>query len=244
MVLDYRERKPVGKNRPRKQPVGMFIAVILVTMAVSFVCGIGTGWLIARREFRVAANKAAAVAEANQKENQPATQGAPGANAGRPQEPSLTFYETLPKGGKAVIGSGLNLPKPPEHAPHATAPPAAAPPQPAKPDTAAKPETPAEPATPSKEAAKAAAKGAEPATAKEGAARGKFVVQVASYHTKKEAEAMAARLTAGGSAAYIVESNVPDKGTWYRVRIGRHLDQQAARDLAAKAGKGAIVVAE
>ena len=48
----------------------------------------------------------------------------------------------------------------------------------------------------------------------------------------------------GGIAAYIVESGIPDRGTWYRVRAGRHLDKQAAHDLAGKAGKGAIVIAE
>jgi cell division septation protein DedD len=154
----------------------------------------------------------------------------------------LTFYETLPKGSKAVIGSGLNLQKPAERFSAKAASPAPAVHPSAKP-------TPAEPGSAAKDAGKAAAKGKESAPAQGSAAseaggKGKFAVQVASYQTKKEAEAQRERLTATGAAAYVVESKIPDKGTWYRVRIGKHLEQQAAHDLAAKAGKGAIVIPE
>ena len=30
--------------------------------------------------------------------------------------------------------------------------------------------------------------------------------------------------------------------TWYRVRVGRKLDQEAAKELAGKLGKGALVI--
>jgi hypothetical protein len=42
----------------------------------------------------------------------------------------------------------------------------------------------------------------------------------------------------------MVESNVPEKGIFYRIRIGRHLDQKAAHEMAVKAGSGAIVIPE
>ena len=72
----------------------------------------------------------------------------------------------------------------------------------------------------------------------------KFTVQVASYQSKKDAETVQSRLSAGGMAAYIVESTLPDKGMWYRVRVGKNLEHAMATTMAAKAGNGAIVVEE
>ncbi len=53
-----------------------------------------------------------------------------------------------------------------------------------------------------------------------------------------------AKVAARGLDAYIVESNVPDKGVWYRIRVGRHLEQAEANEAVKKAGKGAIVITE
>ena len=250
MVLDYSERKPVSKNRPRKQPGGIFVLLMVGAVGIAFVLGVITGWITFRHMSRNSANKYAASAEVQRKGGEVPTpsEGQPAATAaGRPQEPSLTFYETLPRGGHAVIGSGLNPLKPVEHAPAKAVPPVIQ--TPARPAPAAKPAEPIEPVVPSREAAKAPAKSPEAAPAKdaavkEGDGKGKFVVQVASYNTKKDAEALRDRLTAVGIAAYIVESGIPDRGTWYRVRAGKHLDKQAAHDLAGKLGKGAIVIAE
>ena len=50
------------------------------------------------------------------------------------------------------------------------------------------------------------------------------------------------KLAAKGFNASIVSSNQGDKGIWYRVRVGRQLDWDAARELAEKLGKGAIVI--
>jgi cell division protein FtsN len=69
-------------------------------------------------------------------------------------------------------------------------------------------------------------------------------VQIASLRDRKEAESIKAMLATKGLAAYIVESNLKDKGTWYRVRLGKHLKSAEAASLAAKAGKGAIVTPE
>jgi cell division septation protein DedD len=74
--------------------------------------------------------------------------------------------------------------------------------------------------------------------------KGKYVVQVASYQSKVEAEAVKGRLQDAGLPAYIVESVLKDKGTMYRVRVGKHLEPAAAAELAAKAGKNAIVILE
>ncbi len=67
---------------------------------------------------------------------------------------------------------------------------------------------------------------------------------MASYKDRKEAEAVRAKVAARGLDAYIVESNIPDKGVWYRIRVGRHLEQAEANETVKKAGKGAIVIAE
>jgi cell division septation protein DedD len=247
MVLDYSSRKPVSKNRPRKQPGGFFVLLMVGAVGTAFVLGVGTGWFTSRHFARKSAARAVASAEVKEKRTEAPTPGQGQPAAGRAQEPSLTFYETLPRGGKAVLGSGLNLPKTVEHPPGKAAP--SAPPTPAKPAPAAKPTLPTETAGQPKEPGKTPVKATEPASPREaagqeGEGKGKFIVQVASSKARKEAEAVRDRLTAAGMAAYIVESNIPDKGTWYRVRLGRHLDQQAAHELAGKAGKGAMVIAE
>jgi hypothetical protein len=50
---------------------------------------------------------------------------------------------------------------------------------------------------------------------------GKFTVQVASYRDKGDARELADRLTRKGYQAFVAEAEVPGKGTWYRVRVGR-----------------------
>ena len=59
---------------------------------------------------------------------------------------------------------------------------------------------------------------------------GNFTVQVSSWETQAKANEEAARMTAAGYPAYVVEGNV-EGDTWYRVRIGRYAtmaDAQAA----------------
>jgi cell division protein FtsN len=256
MPLDYSRprisvaRSSVNKNRPKKQAAGVFAIVILGALSVTFVAGVLTGWFI----FRHAAKKAAATAAvtAGQQEAALAQGGAPlpAGGEGRVQEPSLTFYETLPKGGKAVIGTGLNPKREeasPAAKPGATAPSPQAPTQPAPASAAsagaggAKEEG---AKTPEKANSSARIQEQEATVKKPAPGKGKFCVQVASYKDRKEAEAVRAKAAARGLDAYIVESNVPDKGVWYRIRVGRHLEQAEANEAVKKAGKGAIVIAE
>jgi cell division protein FtsN len=163
----------------------------------------------------------------------------------------LTFYETLSKGNKAVIGSGLNPRRPDD--PLAVKPaPLPAPSVQPQPQKAMKPAAPApadnqgtpgeKPGSDGKAAVGKPEKEAAVKKVEQGS--GTFSVQIASYSERREAEGVKARVIARGLAAYIVESNLPGKGLWYRVRVGRHLDQQGANELAKKAGKGAIVVPE
>jgi cell division septation protein DedD len=250
MVMDYRERKAVPRNRPRRQPAGIFFFSIFVAVIIAYTLGLVTGWLVFRPGGQKMADSRSVSTEVNSKGVEvPAEskgQAAP-ENTGNIKEPMLTFYETLPKGNRELIGSGLNLPKPLEPAA-----PKAAPVQ--KPAPVAKEAPTAQPAPLPRETAKVPVKSAETtkgketpageAAVKEDNGKGKFVVQVASYHVRKEAEELRDRIKSGGLNAYIVESNLPEKGTFYRVRIGRHLDQKAAQELAEKAGKGSIVIPE
>lgn len=165
-------------------------------------------------------------------------------------EPSLTFYDTLPKGGKAILGSGINLKKEEiRSAPSAKGAPSntTLPPQhqkPARPEAAEAQEK-RDGGADKPAAEQPGGKGAsEPSVKKIPAQRGKFSVQVASSKDRKEAEAIKSRLGEKGVTAYIVESALPDKGTWYRVRVGRQMDQSTASDTASRLGKEAIVVPE
>lgn len=237
MVIDYSSQRPVSKNRPRKQPAAFFIVALLVTAGIAYLLGVGTGWLMFGHGRKSSVN----VASVNQKGGDTNAAGqtpTPAQPVGKAVEPSLTFYETLPKGNKELMGSGLNLAKP------------AQPKAPPKTATIAKPAASEETPTQAKESAKPQAKTSEPTpkaketVAKEGDGKGKYSVQVASYRVKKEAEEARERLKAEGLAAYVVEINIPEKGTYFRVRVGRHLDQQSAHETAEKAGKGAILVPE
>ncbi|HZU84329.1 MAG TPA: SPOR domain-containing protein [Polyangiaceae bacterium] len=59
---------------------------------------------------------------------------------------------------------------------------------------------------------------------------GGYQLQVSSFHTQSEAQAFADQLRARGHKAYVVEANVPGRGTWYRVRIGPFATQRAAAE--------------
>jgi cell division septation protein DedD len=57
---------------------------------------------------------------------------------------------------------------------------------------------------------------------------GGYQLQVSSFRTQGEADQFASQLRARGHKAYVVEAHVPQRGTWYRVRIGPFSSQHAA----------------
>lgn len=241
MVLDYHERKVVNKNRPKKKGNGLVIAIAVAALGATFALGFGFGWTVGKAARKPAPVAQAGAGEAGVKSAAPAPAPPPDVtgNAGG-VEPPLTFYNTLPKGGKTVIGSGLNPHKPQEKQPEPKpSPPPAAASQPA--GAAAAP-----PVAGREQGGQQKGSGAEapPAEKKPAAGKGKFIVQVASSREKGEAEAIRDRLLAKGAAAYVVESHVADKGVWYRVRVGKGLSQQEAKDAALKVGKEALVIPE
>ncbi len=250
MRIDYSEPKksyvsPQGGNRPRKEPNGYFTTILLVTGVITFMAGFGSGWFLSQKSAKKSFQAAAAqtsLENSPRKEPavlpptpQPATAqpqtvpatGQPPAVPGTSSESPLSFYKTLPSGQKNnVLGSGINakedLNKAPLQAPI--------------PANLSKPLSPEvvkpvndKPATSDK------------VTAKSGDTGG-YTVQVSSYPLKSEAETQKKKLAAKGYHVYIVESNQGDKGTWYRVRVGKKLDHEAAKELSSKLGKTALVI--
>jgi cell division septation protein DedD len=240
MLIDYHEkrmgrepeRKPIQKNRPRKEPMGRLALMSLAALTITFGAGVGTGWLLFKGPKKVAAP--AAVAQVARKEEPAPAPAQPNASGEAP----LTFYKTLPAGGRATMGTGLNLKKPePPHAaqkPVSPADPASAPAVPAAASASSAPAASTVPAAPT------AGAGNEPK--QEEATR--YLVQLASYRDKKEADAAQAKLSGKGVAAYVVESKLAEKGVWYRIRVGRHLTKAEAEALAGKYGKGTMVIPE
>lgn len=57
---------------------------------------------------------------------------------------------------------------------------------------------------------------------------GGYQLQVSSFRSPPEADEFAAQLRARGHKAHVIEARVPNRGTWYRVRIGPFPSQQAA----------------
>lgn len=62
----------------------------------------------------------------------------------------------------------------------------------------------------------------------EAAADGAFTLQLSAYQDRAEADRFAGGLRDKGYAPYIIEANVPNKGVWYRVRMGRFPSKEAA----------------
>lgn len=257
MRIDYNVPKQSyssGANRstPRKDSgTGSTLLIIAITGAIMFAAGFGAGWFFSQKAAKASYQKAM---EQSSLENSPpappkqqaqaptpaplqpqpqqpaqATQsaGQPTSPASTPQspttapEPPLSFYKTLPSGQKSsVIGSGINTGKEDK---------AKQPLQAPIPSNVSKPQTPAP-----TEQARPADKGTQKQDS------GGLTVQVASYSLKSEAEAHRQKLAAKGYNAFISETNLGDKGVWYRVRVGKKLEPDAAKELAAKLGKGAL----
>ena len=51
---------------------------------------------------------------------------------------------------------------------------------------------------------------------------GKFTLQLSAFQDKGEAETFLAEVKAEGFEAYLTEASVPDKGTFFRVRLGNY----------------------
>jgi cell division protein FtsN len=233
MAIDYRERSFASKNKPRRPPVGKYVAGIFVAVLLVFAAGFIGGWTLCWYKMK----KTVPVQQPVANTPVPSSGQPPLPAAPKGQQTPLTFYETLPSGGKAVIGSGINA-NLAEHQPPAAAKP------PAQPQTTP-PAAPIKPAPVPQPSAKPQAQVApEKPVAPQTVAEKKFIVQVASVKDRAEAESLRSKLAAKGLNPTIYEVKGPEKGIVFRVRAGRHLSQSEAKELAAKLGSGAIVIPE
>lgn len=258
MRIDYSEPKKScsspqpSQNRPRKESSGGVLIIVFITALISLGIGFGSGWMLSQRSakkgFKAAMEQQSIEnsplqAKAQASPPMPVTptsaqqpqaggtsaQAAPAGAAPKTAETPLSFYKTLPSGQKNnVMGSGINSKED----------------KPAKqPLQAAMPANMSRPAT--SQSDENSQKQPAPTPAAKPAARqdpNGLTVQVASYSLRSEAETMRSKLTAKGYNVSITESHLGDKGTWYRVRVGKRLDPEAAKELAGKLGKGAIAI--
>ena len=65
-----------------------------------------------------------------------------------------------------------------------------------------------------------------PFVAADPTARGKFTLQLSSYPDRGDADAFARRFASQG--AFVITSEIPGKGVWYRVRVGNYASIQEA----------------
>lgn len=243
MRIDYSEpRQSFGASSPgphgqRKasRPFSASILVMVLLAGFGFVAGFGAGWYFsqqaAKKSFRAAMEQQSLESSPNQPKKQvdplsqqpPLSQPAAAVPTGQSVQPPqqaaptgqvpLSFFESLPKGEKqTVLGSGINQ----------------------KPRTVPASQTPAPPAV---KTAPSSPKASEKTVIADG-----YVVQVAAFATYKEADAAKTKLSGKGYSASISETRLSDKGTWYRVRVGRHLSKEDATEIATRVGGGAKIL--
>ena len=248
MALDYNQKKQVNKNRPRKRPVKLMLLLILGSIFSIYGLGVATGWLVFKYLPKNTPDPLANSVKpevTGQLPPSPVPATPKGATEAQGKDPNLTFYYTLPKGEKGVIGSGLNL-LPPETAPKQAISAASS----AQKDKPVQQQKQTAEKLASSESAEQKDKSGktpgavQPTTSLKGTDKATYTVQLAAYHAKSDAQDLKARLQKGGIPARIEEYSIPGKGTWYRVRTGSKLDKDTANKIAAKIGNNAIPVAE
>ncbi|MEK6744448.1 MAG: SPOR domain-containing protein [Nitrospirota bacterium] len=88
----------------------------------------------------------------------------------------------------------------------------------------------------------------EPAPAKSVASKLRYTIQVGSYPEKAMADDEARNMKKKGFAAFVVATDLADKGKWFRVRIGSFSNKQSAEKLAkelkSKEGIDGFITAE
>jgi cell division septation protein DedD len=76
----------------------------------------------------------------------------------------------------------------------------------------------------------------------------RYTIQLSSHQEKQAAEDEVKKMKQSGYAAFIISSELPGKGTWYRVRLGSFAKKESAEKLRdqvrAKVGISPIVVME
>lgn len=190
----------------RKQLV-LVVVLILAVAVVSFSLGVMFG--------KRGVSRQGLAAEVNSPNPAKVTQVAPPLppkEDAAPEKPErLTFYDNLPKGNQAPLGSGINLPpKQPTKAAQA------------KPKAAVK-----------KAGLKTVAASSKKTTVSTVSTEGSFVVQIASFRNGEDAKSLASRLKQYKLSPFIETADLGDKGLWYRVLAGPYNRREGAETAAA-----------
>lgn len=199
-----------SQRRIEKKQTLLVLLLILVVAGVSFALGVMVG-----QKGETLPDQTAA--DAQEVPLPAATQAVPVPPAPEPEPipelPRLSFYDDLPKGDQAPLGSGINLPPDEETT-----------------GAGAKAEVVAETAAPKPVANPAPKpKAATPAVSSQGA----FVVQVASFRTAADAAKLQKRLNQHDLTTSLERADLGQKGIWFRVLAGPYDDRSAADQVVA-----------
>ena len=88
----------------------------------------------------------------------------------------------------------------------------------------------------------------ESTAAKQAPSKVRYTIQVGAYPEKSMAEEEAKNMKKRGYAAFLVTTDIPDKGKWYRVRVGSFANKQSAekleKELKSKEGVDGFITTE
>lgn len=195
------------QRRIERKQLMLIVVLIIAVSTVSFSLGVMFGQRNVSNQGLVAEGDSSTPAKVTQLVPPPPPQ----EETVQEKPERLTFYDNLPKGNQAPLGSGINLP-------------------PGKPTKTVQP-------TPKRIVKQAAVKpvAATPkqATVPTVSAEGSFVVQVASFRTGEDAKGLAARLKLYKLSTFIETADLGDKGVWYRVLAGPYSSREGADAAAA-----------
>jgi cell division septation protein DedD len=194
------------QRRIERKQIILIIILILAVAGASFALGVMFGQRSKAVVGPVAATETAKPPVAAQVV--PVPPPPPAAGVAEKQD-KLTFYDNLPKGNQAPLGSGINLP-----------------PEERKPSGETKPNEPTRPAatTPGPSQKQAAAPAASP--------DGAFIVQIASFRSSADADKLVQRLNSYQIKGSVEKVDLGAKGLWYRVLAGPYPNRANADQVA------------
>lgn len=196
-----------SQRRIERKLVGWIVVLVLAVAGVSF----ALGYVLGQRGDRLPGLSKGVEAPRLPIATQPVPPPPEKAADAATQPEKLTFYDNLPKGDQAPLGSGINLP----------------------PKTGEKPDPkPASSSVKSKPAEVKAIKKAAPAVPV--SSSGAYIVQIASFRTTTDAQKLVSRLQALDLPASVERADLGAKGVWYRVVAGPYDDRGAADQVASK----------